>query len=335
MRSTIACSLTAAAIALLTFGGATPARAEPTPAERAMAEGLFKEGKRLLARGKVAEACEKLASSYHIDPAGGTLLNLGACHELQGKTATAWAEFNDALALANKGGRAERQKAAREHIASLEPKLARVTVTTRQPSGASVGLEVKLDGIVMAPGALGTGIPVDPGEHTATATAPGKVPWETKLTIKESESKSVEVPPLDDVPAPPPEVPPPPPGLGWKKPLGGAAVGLGAVGLGIGAAFGVRAVVLGGQVASACHGGLCTQAGLDAANEGKTAANVSNALIPIGVLLAGGGVALLLLSSSPSSSPPDRPAAASTAARVRAFPVVGPGLAVLEVGGVL
>ncbi len=323
MRSTIACSLLGALIAT-----AAPARAEPTAAERAMAEGLFKEGKRLLARGKVDEACEKLASSYHIDPAAGTLLNLGACHELEGKTATAWGEFNDALAMANKQGRFERQKAAREHIAKLEPRLARVTLTAG-PSNPSAGLEMKLDGVVIAPGALGTGIPVDPGEHAVTATAPGKVPWSTKLTIKESESKTVDVPPLADLPPPPPDVPPPPPGGGWKRPVGGAAVGLGAVGLGVGAALGIRAVVLGGQVASACHAGLCTQAGLDAANQGKTAATAANALLPIGALLAGGGVALLILSSSPS--PPA--AGPSTAARVRAFPVLGPGVALLEVGG--
>jgi hypothetical protein len=326
MRSTIACSLLGALIA-----AAAPAWAEPTPAERAMAEGLFREGKKLLARGKVQEACEKLASSYHIDPAAGTLLNLGACHELEGKTATAWGEFNDALAMANKQGRAERQRAAREHIAKLEPRLARVALTAG-PSNAGAGLEVKLDGVVMAPGALGTGIPVDPGEHTATATAPGKVPWSTKVTVKESESKTVEVPPLADLPPPLPDVPPPPPGGGWKRPVGGAAVGLGALGLGVGAAFGVRAVVLGGQVASACHGGLCTQAGLDAANEGKTATTAANALLPLCALLAAGGAALLILSSS---SPPPPPAGASTTARVRAFPVLGPGVALIEVEGVL
>lgn len=321
MRSKIACSLAIASIAV-----AGLARADPTAAERAMAEGLFKEGRKLLAAGKIDAACDKLASSYKIDPAGGTLLNLGACHELQGKTATAWGEFNDALAMANKAGRAERQRVAREHIAKLEPKLARVTLTA---AAGNVGIEVKLDGVVMAPGALGTGIPVDPGDHTASAAAAGKIPWETKLAIRDGETKTVEVPLLEDVPAPPPEVPPPPPGIGWKKPLGGALVGLGAIGLGVGAAFGIRAVVLGGQVADACHQGLCTQAGLDAAGSGKTAATVSNAMLPIGALLAGGGVALLVLSSA-SSPPPDK-----SAARVRVLPLVGPGVALLEVGGAL
>jgi hypothetical protein len=55
-------------------------------------------------------------------------------------------------------------------------------------------------------------------------------------------------------------------------------------------------------------------------------------MLPIGALLAAGGVVLLVL-SSPSSPPPDRPATPSTA--VRAFPVLGPGFAMLEVGGAL
>jgi hypothetical protein len=325
MRSTIACSVAAALLALI--AGAAPARADTTPAERAMAEGLFKEGKKLLAKGNVDEACEKLASSFKIDPAGGTLLNLASCHEQQGKTATAWGEFNDALAMANKAKRAERQKVAKEHIAKLEPKLARVTLTT-SAADRTAGLEVKLDGVVMAPGALATGIPVDPGEHTAAATAPGKIPWEAKVTVKDAESKSVEVPALQDVPLPPP---PPPPPLGWKKPVGGALVGAGAVSLVIGAAFGIRAVVLGGQVSSACHSGLCPEEGLDALSSGRTAANVSNAMLPIGALLAGGGVALLVLAAAPPA-PADK---AAPAARLHAFPVVGPGVAGFAVGGAL
>ena len=44
MRSTIACSLAAALLA-----ASAPALADPTAAERAMAEGLFREGKKLLA----------------------------------------------------------------------------------------------------------------------------------------------------------------------------------------------------------------------------------------------------------------------------------------------
>ena len=73
-----------------------------SPAVTAMAEALFKEGKKLLAEQKVPEACRKFESSYRIDPAPGTLINLALCHEQEGKLATAWGEFNEYAANCQK-----------------------------------------------------------------------------------------------------------------------------------------------------------------------------------------------------------------------------------------
>jgi hypothetical protein len=318
MRSTIAFSLFAA---LLT--SAAPAFAEPTPAERAMAETLFKEGKKLLGRGQTDAACEKLASSYQIDPAGGTLINLAMCHELQGKTATAWGEFNDALAMANKSRNGERQSAAKKHIAALERRLSRITLTL-PPANAAPGLSIKLDGVAIAAGALGTGMPVDPGEHTASATAPGKVPWEQRITVKEKDAKTLELPALADVPAPPAPEPEPPEAPPWRKPVGAVGVGVGAAALVVGAVFGARAISLGGQVAKSCHAQACPPAGLDALSQGRTAATLANVMLPVGAVLAGGGVALLVLSAKPAAPP---------ATGLQVFPVVGPRAAFFAVEG--
>jgi hypothetical protein len=217
MRSRIASSALRGAVlaALLTALPARPARAEPTTTERAMADSLFRDAKKLLARGKTPEACEKLAASYRIDPAGGTLINLAMCHEIEGKTATAWTEFNVALAAARKAARPDREKAARDHMTTLEPRLSRVTITV--PATAA-GLEVKLDGVAIEATALGSPFPVDPGEHTATATAPDRKPWEAKISLKETESRALAVPELAAVGPPPAPAAPPP--LQWKKPVG-------------------------------------------------------------------------------------------------------------------
>src|SRR5262245_53123818 len=77
-----------------------PAWTAPTPAEVAVAEALFRQGKDLLAAGKTSEACPKLAESQRIDPAGGTLIALALCYEADGKTASAWVVFGEAQAVA-------------------------------------------------------------------------------------------------------------------------------------------------------------------------------------------------------------------------------------------
>ena len=68
---------------------------------------------------KYAEACAKFTKSQQLDPSAGTFINLALCHESEGKVATAWAEFNEALSQAVKDGRADREQAARDHIGAL------------------------------------------------------------------------------------------------------------------------------------------------------------------------------------------------------------------------
>src|SRR6185436_10468800 len=55
---------------------ATPARAQSPEAEA-----VFREGKKLIKEGKLAEGCAKLEASDRIETSTGTLLNLGDCRE--------------------------------------------------------------------------------------------------------------------------------------------------------------------------------------------------------------------------------------------------------------
>src|SRR5262245_39437134 len=115
-------------LALAAATSTAPVRAEPTDADKTLAAALFREGKALMDKAEVdkgdyAPACGKLEESQRLDPGGGTILNLALCHEKQGRPATAWAEFIEALGIARRDHRQARIDLAEEHIAKLEPTL--------------------------------------------------------------------------------------------------------------------------------------------------------------------------------------------------------------------
>src|SRR5580704_16380113 len=79
---------------------ASPPAPAPTDQDKAAATALFDDARKLLADGKVAEACRKLEESRRLDPLPGTVLNLATCHEREGLAASAVAEFYEARAMA-------------------------------------------------------------------------------------------------------------------------------------------------------------------------------------------------------------------------------------------
>ena len=191
-------------LALAAFFASPPARAD----DRAIAQQLFDEGRALLDEGRVAEACPKFAESQRLDPGGGTLLNLALCHEREGKTGTAWTEFHDALAQAVKDDRKDREAFAKSHIDALRPKLVRVVVAVPPAVRASTP-EILLDDSKLPQAAWGSAIPVDPGDHRIATRADATLPWSTMITTTEpGRTYTVEIPPGERRPAPPPFCPP-------------------------------------------------------------------------------------------------------------------------------
>jgi hypothetical protein len=177
--------------------------------ESALAEALYRQARELMAQGKYAEACPKLAESNRLDPGTGTLLNLATCRELEGKLATAWLLYSDALLAARRDRREDREQFAQQHLSELEPKLSRLTLVV-PPEADDPELILTLDGTRVATTARGVPTYVDPGSHTLEAKAPGKLTWSETIEIGvAAEQRVVSVPKLEPALPKPPTSPAP------------------------------------------------------------------------------------------------------------------------------
>src|SRR5258708_2229506 len=166
-------------------------------ADPATADALFRQGRQLMSEGKVAAACEKFSASQRIDPSSGTLLNLADCHSREGKTATAWAEFLTASRMARTQGDATRSDEASRRARELEPILSHITitVTVRTP-----GLRLQRDDVTLEDAAIASEIPVDPGQHVVSASAPGFATWSKSIRVGASaDRQAIVVPRLEAV----------------------------------------------------------------------------------------------------------------------------------------
>lgn len=323
---TMRCAVAATAVWIFSTADA---RAEPSASDRSVAVTLFRDGKDLAARGNTTEACAKFIQSHRLDPKLGSLLHVATCHEIQGRTTSAWLAYTEAAALATRAKQDDRAKLAREKVRALEPLLAKVIVTA---TGVVPGQEVKLDGTLVGEGTLGAAVPVDPGEHQVTATAPSRKMWSTTVTVARGPSTvTVSVPPLlADEPPPPSPVSSDPQAAepngdrveadvssAAPRTIGWVLIATSAVAAGVGTGFGLRAASQSSDANAVCPGRTCpTAEGVKMHDDAKVSALLSTVAFGVGIAAAGTGLYLLL--SSKSSSP------VSNTGGLRIAPLFGP-----------
>lgn len=168
-------------------GDATP---QVTAADAARAQALLDHGRALIEQGDIAAGCAKVEAGATLDSSSTALLALGDCLERRGATASAYGAFNRA-ARASGNPRTLGEAARRARAASA--RLYRIEIVA---SGVA-GLRVELDGREVSPVELGTPIPVDPGEHTVAAIAPGKAAWGVTVSApSDPGSSTVSIPAL-------------------------------------------------------------------------------------------------------------------------------------------
>lgn len=316
------------------LGVASPAWADTSPTDKAASDILFKDAKRLVAEGRVNDACPKFAESQRLDPTPGTLLNLGNCYEQSkpARTASAWGAFRQAEVMAKQRGDAERQQEAARRALALEAALSKVTIQVA-PDARLPGLEVKWDARIVGEGLFGSAFPADAGEHTIEAGAPGKKSWTGKVLVPSTgETTIAQIPALPDAPA----------GVGtnddgapqpfWNtQRYVGAGIGAaGLVGVVVGSIFGIKAVNKNAESLPHClpdNTKRCDAQGVALGADALAAAKVSTVGFVIGGAALVGGTIVFL--TAPSGPPKNK----SGLRRIEAIPLVGLGFGGMTLRG--
>jgi serine/threonine-protein kinase len=282
-------------------------------ADRAAAQTLFEEGQKLIEGGDTAAACEKFQASQELDPATGTQLNLAACYEKLGKTASAWINFTEIADTGSVDKR--RRKFARERAEALEPKLIRLAIEVPDPAPDMTLMR----GEVKVPKATwGTAIPVDPGTYDLVAKAPGYLPWRETIEVAgEGETMDVTVPALvidesaaqDDETVTPEPKPRPDEAEGGSGQtiagitllvVGGVGIGVGGVLAGLAHSKASESNDFCGAAVGGANGDECTQEGVDLRSSAQ--GMQIGYFVSFGVGGAAAIAGLITLLTAPSSS---------------------------------
>lgn len=266
--------------------------------DRATAEALFRAGREAAEHGDFATACARFNESNRLDPAPGTVFNLGDCNEKIGKLASAWQRYQEVIQKLPPSD--PRVTVAQQHSAALEARVPHLTL--RLGPGASSDASVSRDGVELGRASFGLPLPVDPGDHTVTVSAPGRAEKRYSVSLREGESRDLAVEP--GAPLPVAHVASPTsttPARDRGTDDGSGMRTAGYVALGVGAAGIVTSLITGAMVISRknvvdnhCQNQHCDQQGLDAADAGRTLSTVSTVSFIVGAVGVGGGLTLIL-----------------------------------------
>lgn len=290
--------------------------------------------------GDVAGACPKFEESLRMDPALGTLLNLSACEEQIGRTASAWQHWRaaaDQLATGDK-----RRTMALAHAETLERVLPRVIISLTPAASGDESIEVWRDGLRLGKASLGLAIPVDPGKHVVVVAGPGREPRsydldmhakETRTLVVEPGARTKSDPPPDRVVSPAIlSVPGGPPAAGVAtiahtpesavKPqslLGWGLVGGGAVALGVAGYAASQVLSARSDASSDCPASnaerVCFRSAADALDRDRRFSLYADIGAGVGAVLVGAGLYFLL----------HEPASAPSSASLQLTPLPGGG----------
>lgn len=275
------------------------------------ADRLFQLGRRASEMGKFATACSLFRESNKLEPAVGTLLNLGDCEEQQGHIAAALDYYQDALSRLSVTD--DRLAPLRVRIEALEQRSGHLDLKLGQ--GAPEDAKVIIDGEVISSERRTKPLILAAGAHLLQVTAVGYRGSRQVVELATGEKKALTVwpgPPLDaselslavsddreqveharlEARARTMRI------VGWS------AFGVGVASLWVGSVAGLFAIDRESLRKDNCDANnLCNRTGLDAANSGKTFSTLSTITLAAGAAAVAGGLYVVLSNGGPKDAP--------------------------------
>jgi hypothetical protein len=159
------------------------------------ADTLYKEAVELFKSGNVKGACAKLDESFNLDPKTQTLFSLAKCRQREGRVATAWLQFNELIKRGEREGDAAKLAEYKAKAAEVDRLVPRATLKLENRPEVT---EVRLDGKPIPRAEWSAPVPMDPGDHVFHFAGTGKLETEKHVTVRESETLTIEIDPLQD-----------------------------------------------------------------------------------------------------------------------------------------
>ncbi len=246
---------------------------------------------------EIHQACEYFVESYKQDAAVNTLVASAACHEKEGKNATAWGEYKEVGAQSGSAAEYARQRAA-----DLE-KAGFLKLTVKVPGQKHLTFKIDDSQLSVPP----DDFPMDPGSHDLEVSAPGKKSYKRHFDLPERTSPlTINVPELEDATEEPRVEPKPQqivtrvvqvtmdPGGPYRE-WGKVSIILGGLTIATGPAGGLLAkAIYDGTIKYCTVDNVCTQDGFDKRNTANAFASIGTGVFIGGAVLVAFGITLYI-----------------------------------------
>ena len=184
------------AILALALSGTVAVTAGPRPAQAAedddqlsQARAKFQQGTELEQAGNWAAALQAFREVGQVRMTPQVRYHIALCEEKLGKLVAALGGYELALSDADAVGPGFREEVDK----SVERLRARIPKLTIERGPGAEAASIEFGGVSLGASSIGVAVPIDPGPHALSASAPGYAPFEMTVDVPEGKEETVVI----------------------------------------------------------------------------------------------------------------------------------------------